>query len=51
MKIDRLDVMLSFRATTSEHKQIKEIAEQEERRLADVIRRIFRRGLALEKKR
>lgn len=50
MKAERLDVQLNFRATKAEQDRITRIAEKEDRPIAQVIRRLFRRGLAVVEK-
>lgn len=49
MKIERLDTLISFRTSKSELSRVVKIARFEDRSISQVIRRIFRRGLALEK--
>jgi len=49
MKIERIDKMVAFRTTGSEVVKLRQIAEREQCSMAVILRRIFRRGLALEK--
>lgn len=45
MKNDTLDHLISFRVSAEEKKEIDRLSEKEERKLADMARRIFRVGL------
>lgn len=49
MKVELLDVQMTFRATRSEQLAVKKLSEREDRSEAQVIRRLFRRGLAQAK--
>ena len=46
----RLEKTITFRISVEDQRQLEAMSAREERKLADVARRLFRRGLALESK-
>jgi len=42
---ERLTKMVSFRVSDAEHQQIQRLADADKRRVADMVRLIFRAGL------
>lgn len=48
MKSDRLDAQMNFRSTRAEWVRVQQMAQREDCGCARVIRRLFRRGLAIE---
>ena len=47
---DMLTEMVSFRVSARERQSLEQIAAREDRKLADVVRRLFRRGLLTEER-